>query len=181
MNHWIWTPACVLALSLASATAALAVAEGPTDAEIAAIVVAANQVDIDAGKLAQGKTQSTEIRALADRMVTDHTAVNVQATALVKKLNVTPRPNATSESLTRGGNDNLVHLRGLTGKSFDAAYVDHEVTYHQTVIDALDRTLIPGAKNAELQALLVKVRPAFVSHLEHAKHLKSTLGGDAPK
>lgn len=181
MKHWIWTPTVALALAFAPVTATLAAAEGPTDAEIAAIVVAANQVDIDAGKLAQSKTQSTEVRALADRMVTDHTAVNEQATALVKKLNVTPKPNATSESLTKGGNDNLTHLRGLTGKPFDSAYVDHEVTYHQTVIDALDKTLIPNAKNAELHALLVKVRPAFVSHLEHAKHLKSTLGGAAAK
>lgn len=30
--------------------------------------------------------------------------------------------------------------------------------------------------NAELKALLVSVRLAFVSHLEHAKHIQSTLG-----
>ena len=43
-------------------------------------------------------------------------------------------------------------------------------------VDAVDKTLIPGAKNAELKALLVKVRPAFVAHLEHARHLQMTLG-----
>jgi putative membrane protein len=36
--------------------------------------------------------------------------------------------------------------------------------------------LIPSAKNEELKALLVKVRPAFVAHLEHARHLQTTLG-----
>jgi putative membrane protein len=55
--------------------------------------------------------------------------------------------------------------------------VSNEVSYHQTVIDALDQTLIPSARNAELRDLLVKVRPAFVSHLEHAKHLQSKLEG----
>jgi putative membrane protein len=40
----------------------------------------------------------------------------------------------------------------------------------------MDKTLIPNAQNAELKALLVKVRPAFVAHLDHAKHLQSTLG-----
>jgi len=44
------------------------------------------------------------------------------------------------------------------------------------VIDAIDKTLIPGAQNADLKALLVKVRPAFVAHLEHAKQLQSTVG-----
>ncbi len=52
----------------------------------------------------------------------------------------------------------------------------NEVTYHQAVLDALDKTLVPGAKNEELKALLVKVRPAFVAHLEHAKKMQSSLG-----
>lgn len=68
----------------------------------------------------------------------------------------------------------LAHLKTLKGAAFDAAYVDREVAYHQQVIDALDKTLIPGATNAELKALLVKVRPAFVAHLEHAKHLQAS-------
>jgi putative membrane protein len=64
----------------------------------------------------------------------------------------------------------------LKGAAFDKAYVDHEVAYHQQVIDAIDKTLIPSASNAELKALLVKVRPAFIAHLEHARHLQGTLG-----
>ena len=43
------------------------------------------------------------------------------------------------------------------------------------MLDAVDKTLIPGAKNAELKALLVKVRPAFVAHLEHAKQMQASL------
>ena len=149
----------------------------PTDAEIAAIVVAANQVDIDAGKLASDKAQSADVRTLAQRMVTDHTGVNQQASGLVQKLGVTPKSNPTSQALAKGGEDNLKKLRGLSGTAFDQAYVSNEVTYHQAVIDALDQTLIPNAKNAELHDLLVKVRPAFESHLAHAKHLQSKLGG----
>ena len=170
--------ACVLALGVPfAAVRAEQAAAPPTDAEIAAIVVTANQVDIDAGKLASDKAHSAEVRTLAQRMVTDHTGVNEQASALVKKLKVTPKSNATSTSLAKAGEDNLKKLRGLSGAAFDQAYVSNEVTYHQTVIDALDKTLIPNAKNAELHDLLVKVRPAFVSHLEHAKHIQSTLGG----
>ena len=71
--------------------------------------------------------------------------------------------------------DRLKRLKALKGADFDRAYVDNEVTYHQTVLDALDKTLIPSANNDELKALLVKVRPAFVAHLDHAKHLQSTL------
>jgi len=108
-------------------------------------------------------------------MVTDHTGVNKAATDLVEKLKVTPEENPTSASLKKGGDENLAALKGLTGKEFDRAYVAHEVTYHVSVLDALDKTLIPSAKNAELKALLVKVRPAFAAHLEHAKRLQSEL------
>ena len=116
------------------------------------------------------------MRDFAKLMVTDHTGVNQSATALVKKLHVTPEPNDTSASLKKGGDENIAHLKTLKGAAFDKAYVDHEVAYHQAVLDAVDQTLIPSAQNAELKALLVKVRPAFVAHLDHAKHLQSMLG-----
>ncbi|MFX1676362.1 DUF4142 domain-containing protein [Paraburkholderia sp. A2WS-5] len=148
---------------------------GPTDPQIAAIVVAANQTDIDAGKLAESKTHSQEVQAFAQRMVADHTSVNQAAVDLVHKLGVTPQDNPTSDSLKQGGKANIANLRSLHGAQFDRAYIDHEVSYHEQVIDALDKTLIPGAQNAELKALLVKVRPAFVAHLDHAKHVQAAM------
>ena len=106
-------------------------------------------------------------------MVTDHGGVNKQAVALVTKLNVTPEDNDTSKQLKAGGDANLAKLETLSGAAFDKAYIDNEVAYHQAVLDALDKTLIPNAKNAELKGLLEKVRPAFVAHLEHAKTIQS--------
>lgn len=167
--------ACLGMLSCGAAAVA-ADSAAITDAQIAAIVVTANQIDIDAGKLAAAKSQNKDVKTFAERMVTDHGGVNKSATELVTKLHVTPQGNETSRSLQKGGDDNLAALKKLTGATFDRGYVDHEVTYHQAVLDAIDNTLLPGAQNAELKALLVKVRPAFVSHLEHAKHLQSSLG-----
>ena len=95
---------------------------------------------------------------------------------LAARLKVTPADNPTSQSLKAGGDKNVANLKTLKGAAFDKAYVDNEVAYHQAVLDAVDKTLIPGASNAELKALLVKVRPAFVAHLEHAKQLQSSLG-----
>lgn len=145
------------------------------DAQIAAIVVAANQVDIDAGKLAQAESTNPEVKEFAEKMVTDHESVNKSAVDLVKKLNVTPQENDTSRSLKEGGKENIAKLQKLDGAAFDKAYVSHEVAYHEQVIEAIDETLIPNASNAELKDLLVKVRPAFVEHLEHAKHLQASL------
>ena len=109
-------------------------------------------------------------------MVTDHTGVNKQAVALVTKLKVTPEDNPTSQSLKQGGIENVKSLKGLKGAAFDKAYIDHEIAYHEQVLDAIDKVLIPNAKNAELKDLIVKVRPAFVGHLEHAKTIQASLG-----
>jgi len=108
-------------------------------------------------------------------MVTDHTGVNKAAVDLATKLKVTPEDNPTSQALKAGGEKNVANLKALKGAAFDKAYVDHEVEYHQQVLDAVDKVLVPSAQNAELKALIVKVRPAFVAHLEHAKQLQSSL------
>lgn len=148
--------------------------QGINDAEITAIVVTANQVDIDAGKLAVSRSSNNTVKAFAQLMITDHSGVNKAATELVTRLKVTPQENSNSKALQAGGDENLAHLKTLTGAAFDQAYINHEYAYHQQVIDALDKTLIPGAANAEPKALLIKVRPAFVAHRDHAKSLQST-------
>ena len=164
----------IIAASLLLSASGAAMAEGPSDAQIAGIVVTANTVDIDAGKLAQKKSKNKEVKAFAKQMVTDHTGVNKSAVALVTKLKVTPAESDVAKSLKSGGDANIAKLKALKGPAFDKAYVDNEVAYHEAVIDALDKTLIPSAQNAELKDTLVKVRPAFVAHLEHAKHIQST-------
>jgi putative membrane protein len=170
--------AIVLTAALVFATTGAFAQEGaPNDAQIAHIVVTANQVDIDAGKLAETKGSNPEVKKFGQQMVKDHTAVNKQATALAKKLGVKPEDNPTSRSLAQGGRENVAHLKELKkGAEFDKAYIDHEVAYHQAVLDAMDKTLIPNAKNAELKDLLVKTRPAFVAHLDHAKMVQEKLG-----
>jgi putative membrane protein len=162
--------ACLLLLPAAGLIAAEI-----TDAHIASIVVTANQVDVDAGALVASKSSNAEVKSFAELMVTDHNAVNRAATELVTKLKVTPEDNPTSQSLKASGEKNLAALKTLDGATLDQAYVDHEVVYHQQVIEALDKILIPGATNEELKGLLVKVRPAFVAHLEHAKALQATM------
>jgi len=152
-----------------------------SDAQIAAIALAAGNVDIEAGKLAKSKSKSKEVKEFAALMVKDHTAVNKQATDLAKKLKLKPEENDTSKALKTGGETNRANLKKLKGAEFDKAYIDNEVTYHETVLSAVDNTLIPNAQNADLKALLEKARPVFAEHLEHAKKIQSSMGtGGSP-
>lgn len=170
-------PAVVERGSAAPAPAPAPAPPSPTldDAQIAAIVVAANQVDIDAGQLALKKSKNPEVKKFAERMVTDHTAVNKAAVELVTKLNVTPQESDASKSLVAGGVDTRAKLESLEGDAFDRAYVDNEVAYHEAVIGVLATQLIPSASNKELKAALVGAQPAFDAHLQHAKQIQSAL------
>lgn len=142
-----------------------------TDAKIAAIAVTANKVDIDAGRLAMRKSRNVAVKDFASEMISDHTSANKQAVTLARRLGVSPEENDFSRALAQGGQDNLANLKPLTGPEFDRAYAEHEVVYHQQVLEALDKKLIRGAQDADLKSLLESVREMVKAHLDHAESL----------
>ncbi len=146
-----------------------------TDPQIAQIAYTAGQLDITAAKQALSKSKNKEVRAFAENMVRDHSAVNKQALALVKKLKVKPEDNATSQALTKQAAAKRAALAKLKGAAFDKAYVDNEVAYHKTVNNVLATQLIPSASNAELKSLLETGLKIFQGHEKHAEHVDADL------
>lgn len=173
--------AVTLALTAVLQAQSAAPAQAPdlTDPEVAHVAVTANSIDIDMAKLVASHTRNTAVRQFATTMSTDHSAVNAQAAALATKLGVTPKDNAVSQSLESGARQARSTLEPLHGAAFDRAYMDREVAYHQAVLDAIDNVLIPTTENAELKKLLVDVRPAIATHLEHAKQVRSQVSAPA--
>jgi len=165
----------------AESTATAAPAPTLSDANIAAIVVAANTADIDNGKQGQTRAKNAEVKAFARQMINDHGASNQQASALATKLGLTPEDNATSTGIRTQQDSIRTAIKGLSGAAFDKAYVDNEVTYHETVLNAIDQALIPNAQNAELKQLLTNTRPIISAHLDHAKQIQAKLGGTATR
>jgi putative membrane protein len=146
-----------------------------TDPQIAHIAYTAGEIDIKAAKQAETKASNKEVKQFAQDMVRDHEAVNKQALALVKKLNVTPEDNETSRALSKQAADKLADLGKLKGADFDKAYVANEVAYHKTVNNALEAQLIPLASNAELKNLLQTGLKLFQGHEQHAEHVAADL------
>ncbi len=169
----LYVVAAVAAFCLSSA--AFAQDAKPTDPQIAHIAYTAGQLDIAAAKQALAKSKNKEVRAFANDMVRDHTAVNKQALALVKKLKVTPQDNPTSQALTKQAADKRAKLAKLNGAAFDKAYVENEVAYHKSVNNALETQLIPSAQNPELKSLLQTGLKIFQGHQQHAEHVASEL------
>ena len=165
-------PAAALLLLCAAAYAQSA---KPNDAQIAHIAYTAGQIDIANAEQAMKKSKNKEVRDFAQDMLRDHKAVNDQALALVKKLNVTPQDNDTSKSITKAQADKRAEMEKLNGAAFDKAYAVNEAAYHKTVNGALESTLIPSANNGELKSLLQTGLKIFQGHQQHAEHVAASL------
>ena len=145
------------------------------DATIVAIFDAANTWDIETSQVAAKKSKNKDVLAFADMMIKDHTAVRKLGRDLVAKLKVTPTPPGKDFALYIDHTDAMAKLNSATGAEFDKWYIDHEVTYHQAVIDAVTKQLIPATTNAEVLALENKVAPNFVAHLAAGKAVQAKL------
>lgn len=168
-----FTSATALALIIFNNSSINAADEAPSDSQIVGIVLAADQIDIDYGKIALAESKDEATRAFAERMVTDHSAVQKSVIELAQKLGVQAADSPTSDGLKTGAKEVTAKLHSLRGKEFDKFYIDNEAGYHKTVTDAVDSVLIPNARNAELKAALEGARPLFLAHLEHARSIAS--------
>jgi putative membrane protein len=167
--------AALSGLMIASGTMVAQAADKPTDPQIAHIAYTAGEIDIDAAKLALSKAKNKEVRAFAQDMLRDHTAVNKQALDLVKKLGVTPADNDTSRTLAKQAAEKRAELSKLKGQQFEKSYIANEVAYHKQVNGALETVLIPSATNAELKSLLETGLKIFQGHQQHAEHVASAM------
>jgi putative membrane protein len=154
-------------------------AETPTpalsDANIAAVVVQANTADILYAEMALAKSATPSVREFATMTKRDHESVNEAAVALVTRLGLTPVDNELSFDLRDDAETKRLTLRDFEGFAFDSAYAANEVSYHTTLLGAIDAALIPSVTNSELRDLLIAVRPAVAAHLTHAQTLAASL------
>ena len=160
-----------------TATAAPAVAPAPAldDATIVAIFDAANTADIETGELAVQRGSTKAVRDFGAMLARDHKSVRQQGRDLAARLGVTPTPPADDKS-AQDHEAAMTALRAKSGKDFDRAFLDHEVAFHQAVIDAVNSTLMPAIQNAELKDLVTKVAPAFEAHRAAAADMRQKMG-----
>ncbi len=165
--------ACLLAVP------ALAAETPPplNDAQIATIALTAHQIDSTRGKDAVKKSQNAEVKQFAEAMVKDHEAGAQEVLALAKKLGVKPQKSAVSQDLEKGAKDTQAALNKKTGAAYDAAYIDAEVGYHEAVISAVEKVLLPAVKNAEVKTALEQTLPTLQGHLQHAKNVRKLVSG----
>ena len=163
------------ALALAAAGIALihgvARAESPAelnDLQIAHVAYVADNIDIRYAHLALAISPDPAVRAFAETMIRDHTAVNEQALALLKKLNAEPQDNFLSQSLKENAEKLIDEMSQLRGAAFDRRYAENELAYHKAVNDLVENSFIPNIENTEVRALFEAGLEIFKAHEGHA-------------
>ncbi len=168
-------------LALAAALGLLAtsaVAQSPaelSDTEIAHVAYTADAIDIRYAHLAMALSDNPQVRAFAETMIRDHTAVNEQALALLAKLKAEPQDNFLSATLQENAQKLIDEMSKLRGKAFDRRYAENELAYHRAVNDLVENTFIPNIDNDEVKALFEAGLQIFKAHEGHAEHMVEKL------
>jgi len=150
----------------------LSLAQSPADLndlEIAHVAYTADNIDIRYAHLALAISKNPDVRNFAENMINDHTAVNEQALALLKKLGAEAQDNFLSQSLNENADKLVDEMSKLRGADFDKRYASNELAYHKAVNDLVENIFIPNIDHPEVKALLEKGLGIFKAHEGHAE------------
>jgi putative membrane protein len=133
-----------------------------------------NQMEIQAGKLAQQQAGSPQVRAYGERLVRDHSFADQKVVQLAKALGVDlsqPVPLKPEEQAQMEQSKKMMQkLQSLQGGQFDQQYLTMMVKGHEKIIQSLGQALqmLGGSKVA---GLVEDVRPILKQHRDLAQNL----------
>ena len=155
--------------------AAQAGTEGLTDAKIAEILMTANRAEIDAAQVASTHATNAEVKQFAHHMIAEHTKNVAEGKQVTKKAAISPQKNAMAMTLAKESKAETSALRKSKGAEFDKAYMNQQVSMHQTLLKDLNEKFIPTVQNPELKAFLEATKVHVAEHLTRAQSIQSAL------
>ena len=147
------------------------------DLEMAHVALTASAIDIAYAHLALALSENPGVRAFAETMIRDHTAVNEQVEALATRLNVEAQDNDLSRQLQGDALMTKHELANKRGAEFDRAYAQNELAYHRTVNGVVADAFIPNIEHEEVKAAFRGALTIFRGHERHAEEMVAMLGG----
>jgi putative membrane protein len=173
-NRW-FKRVCLAVVAATIVTLPTGAAGVLDDATILAIYDQANAADVVTGRLGAKYGASEEVRALGRMVATDHMAAQQLGRDLAMKLKIVPTPPDNDMSVAEQAKA-VALLQSKRGDEFDKAYLQYEVAFHQSVVEAIKGTLLPAIKNDELRNLMKSVLPGFEHHLAATRAVAQKLG-----
>jgi putative membrane protein len=157
-----------------SATPAAGSQGGMTDANIVALLDAANKGDSSGGALAAKKATNADVKAFAKLMMSEHHALRAAGQALAKQLGVEPKAPERDPLAPYVANEMKTLQSTAKGAEFDRVYIDNEVSVHQAVLDLANQARVT-TQTPQLKELIEKAIPVIRKHLDQATELQKKL------
>ena len=168
--------ACAVGVGLLIAPRARGAGTAMNDAEVLAVYIQVNGFDIETALLAKAQAVSPAIRALAGQVAKDHLGVRQAAYDLASTCKVVPSlPNARNSAAVDHSRS-VTTLAAMSGAEFDRAYIQREVAFHRSAINAVRDALLPAATCPALKAHLTQILPALQQHAKETERV----AGDLP-
>ena len=162
-------------LALGSMTVASEKVSSNPNGQIAAIVIAVNQAEVNAAQSAEQKAKSPAVKEFAKHMIQEHSENTQQQLELTKKLGVEPEDSPKVANLRTDSERQLGEVNTHSGASFDKAYIENQITMHAMVLTSIDRELLPMAQDAQMKSFLETTKLHVKQHLAMAKKIQSGL------
>jgi putative membrane protein len=147
---------------------------GLTDANIVALLDAANKADSAGGATALKKATRADVKAFAKLMMSEHHALRTQGQQLAKQLGVEPKPPERDPLAPYVASETKALQTTPKGPEFDRTYIDNEVTIHQAVLDLANQARVT-TQTAQLRNLIEKAIPVIRKHLDQAMAIQKQL------
>lgn len=147
---------------------------GLSDANIVALLDAANKADSSGGAVASKKATRADVKAFAKLMMSEHHALRQQGQQLAKQLGVEPKPPEKDPLAPYVASEMKALQSTPKGAEFDRTYIDNEVTIHQAVLDLANQARVT-TQTAQLRDLIEKAIPVIRKHLDQAMALQKQL------
>src|ERR1700722_3294766 len=126
--------------------------------------------EVDAGRLAQDKGNSQQVKDFGAMMVKDHSAANEKLQALASSKGITlPTSASVGQMATKA------KLDVLSGDAFDKSYVKGQISAHRDTI-ALFRKEISSGQDADAKAFATATLPTVRSHLKAITAIATDMG-----
>jgi putative membrane protein len=140
-------------------------------AEFAKKAGAAGMAEVAAGKVGSQKATSPEVKAYAQKMVTDHTKANkeLMAAAQSKNLEVPTEP----DMMHKAALEKFEHQKA--DADFDHDFMQQMVRDHEKVVELFQQASTDTGVDPELRNFAKKHVPHLQEHLTEAKALESKL------
>jgi putative membrane protein len=166
----IFGVAAVAAVCISAGQAAGRSSPSAQDANYLQTSISGDRFEIIGGKIALSKSGNSAVRALARRLIHDHSQSLRDAVKLAKQLNVKVPGAPTASEVWE-----LNMVRSLSPSFFDASYSTLEIKDHQQDIEETTFELMHGG-SSQVKADAKKDLPMLKMHLSLSKAAARSLG-----